>query len=39
MERQIVKDLYGKLGVVFENHADWTLVEYVNDAKRKVTLK
>ena len=39
MERQIVKDLYGRLGVVFESHADWTLVEYVNDAKRKATLK
>jgi hypothetical protein len=39
IERQIAKDLYGGLHFVFESHADWTLVEYVNDAKRKATQK
>jgi hypothetical protein len=39
MERQIAEGLYGSLGLVFENHAAWTLVEYVNDAKSKANLK
>jgi hypothetical protein len=36
IERQIAKDLYGRLGLEYERHADWTLVEDVNDAKRMV---
>jgi hypothetical protein len=39
VERHIAKDLYGRLGFAFENHPDWTLVEYVNDVKRKVMQK
>ena len=35
LERQIAKDLCGRLGLVFENHPDWTLVEYVNDARER----
>jgi YesN/AraC family two-component response regulator len=34
VERQITRNLYGRLGLNFIAHHDWTLVEYVNDAKR-----
>ena len=34
IERQIARNLYGRLGLNFIAHHDWTIVEYVNDAKR-----
>jgi len=35
MERQIAKSLYAQLGQEFANYPNWTLIDYVNDAKRK----
>jgi len=33
MEKLIVRNLYRRLGLSFENHDGWTLVDYVNHAK------
>jgi hypothetical protein len=32
MERLIARNLYRRLGLCFEKHDDWTLVDYVNHA-------
>jgi len=34
MEKLIAKNLYRRLGLSFTEHADWTIVDYVNHAKR-----
>jgi hypothetical protein len=34
VEKLIARRLYSKLGLGFEEHEDWTLVEYVNHAKK-----
>jgi len=34
MEKLIAKNLYSRLGIEFAEHADWTLVEYVDYAKK-----
>jgi len=34
MEKLIAKNLYSRLGINFMEHADWTLVEYVDHAKK-----
>jgi len=34
MERLIAKNLYSRLGINFAEHAHWTLVEYVEHAKK-----
>lgn len=34
IERIVADRLYGKLGLKFEEHEGWTLVDYVNNAKR-----
>ena len=34
MEKLIAKNLYRRLGLNFTEHANWTLVDYVNHAKR-----
>jgi hypothetical protein len=34
MEKLIVRNLCRRLGLSFENHDGWTLVDYVNHAKR-----
>jgi len=34
MERLIAKNLYSRLGINFTEHAHWTLVEYVEHAKK-----
>jgi len=34
MEKLIAKNLYSRLGLNFVEHANWTLVDYVNHAKR-----
>lgn len=39
MERQIAKSLYVRLGLDFVNHANWTLIDYVNDAKRNLEVE
>jgi len=33
VERLIAKDLYGRLGLAFAAHEDWTLEEYLNHVK------
>jgi hypothetical protein len=33
IERMIAKDLHSKLGIVFEEHENWTLTDYVKQAK------
>jgi len=30
----IAKNLYGRLGLTFNEHENWTLVDYVNDVKK-----
>jgi hypothetical protein len=37
IERQAMRDLYCRLGLCFVNHGSWTLVDYVDDARRQVT--
>ena len=34
IDKLIAKNLYSRLGLNFEPHDDWTLVEYVNNAKK-----
>lgn len=34
MEKLIAKNLYSRLGLNFTEHDSWTLVDYVNHAKR-----
>lgn len=34
IERLMAKRLYSKLGLSFESHENWTLVDYVNHAKK-----
>jgi hypothetical protein len=34
MERLIAKNLYSRLGLNFTEHANWSIVEYVNHARR-----
>jgi len=34
IEKLIAKKLYSKLGLSFEPHEDWTLIDYVKDAKK-----
>ncbi len=34
VERCIAQNLYNKLGLEFEEHEGWTLVDYVNHAKK-----
>lgn len=34
VERLIARKLYGKLRLTFGEHEDWTLVDYVNHAKK-----
>jgi len=34
MEKLIAKNLYSRLGISFAERADWTLVEYVDYAKK-----
>jgi len=34
VEKLIARRLYSKLGLSFEEHENWTLVEYVNHAKK-----
>ena len=36
VEKLIVRKLYSKLGLSFEEHENWTLVEYVDDVKKRV---
>lgn len=36
MEKLIAKNLYTRLGLKFIEHANWTLVDYVNHAKRSL---
>ena len=36
VERLIARRLYSKLGLKFEAHEDWTLVDYVSRAKKAV---
>jgi hypothetical protein len=35
VERLIAKNLYSRLNLNFEEHEDWTLVDYVNHAKKE----
>lgn len=37
IEKQAMKNLYHRLGLDFIEHSNWTLVEYVDDAKKRVT--
>jgi type II secretory pathway predicted ATPase ExeA len=37
IERQAMMDLYCALDLRFINHGSWTLVDYVEDARRQVT--
>ena len=34
IERLIAKHLYGRLSLIFEEHEDWTLVDYVRYAQK-----
>jgi hypothetical protein len=34
VERLIVRDFYGRLGLNFTAHSDWTIVEYFDNAKK-----
>lgn len=34
IEKLIVRGLYDRLGVSFEDHQDWTIVDYVNNARK-----
>jgi hypothetical protein len=36
IERVIAKNLYSRLGQSFVNHENWTLVDYVDHAKRSL---
>lgn len=36
IEKLIAKNLYDRLGLAFEEQDDWTLPDYVNQAKRRV---
>jgi hypothetical protein len=36
LERVIAKNLYSRLGLSFVKHEDWTLVDYVDHAKRSL---
>jgi hypothetical protein len=35
MERLIARNLYGRLGLSFVNHEDWSLIDYVNHARKE----
>ena len=37
IEKQAMKNLYHRLRLDFVEHNNWTLVEYVHDAKKRVT--
>lgn len=39
LEQLIVKSLYEKLGLEFEEVQSWTLLEYVDDAKKRLLLE
>jgi hypothetical protein len=34
LEKLIAKDLYGRLGLNFEEHEGWTIVDYVNQGEK-----
>jgi len=36
VERQIAEKLYGRLGLKFIGRESWTLVNYVDDAKKDI---
>jgi hypothetical protein len=37
MEKLIAKNLYRRLGLNFTEHANWSIVDYVNHAKARVS--
>jgi hypothetical protein len=36
IEQQIAKVLYGRLGLDYKEHEKWTIIEYVEEAKKRI---